>query len=170
MNVIAWKLKNLLTHRLTHGLKSEVADLRKVGMRGITSAKIIKANGQEYDLGIISKQLVVTVGLAAIQAKLAGATTSFNKQRSGTGTTAPAASDTALETPTGANVTSSSVTSAAAVFTAVATINYTTTLAITEHGMFNDTPTLIDRSTFSAINVVNGDAIVFTFNLTAAAV
>ena len=52
----------------------------------------------------------------------------------------------------------------------VATITYTGTLAITEHGIFNTasraTDNLWDRTVFAAINVVNLDAIQFTYTCT----
>jgi len=42
---------------------------------------------------------------------------------------------------------------------------------VTEHGLFNASSagTLMDRTVFSAINVVNGDSIQFTYELTATA-
>jgi hypothetical protein len=50
----------------------------------------------------------------------------------------------------------------------VATFNFTSTLAITEWGLFSASTsgTLWDRRTFSAINVANGDSIQFTYTLT----
>jgi len=50
----------------------------------------------------------------------------------------------------------------------VGTIAYTTTKAITEHGIFNDPTagTLMDRTVFSAINVVSGDSVQYTYTLT----
>jgi hypothetical protein len=46
------------------------------------------------------------------------------------------------------------------------------TLAITEHGLFSaasGTDELMDRTLFSAINVVSGDTITPTYNLTCTA-
>jgi hypothetical protein len=50
----------------------------------------------------------------------------------------------------------------------VGTISYTTTKAITEHGLFSKATgtTLMDRDEFAAVNVVNGDSIEFTYELT----
>ena len=104
----------------------------------------------------------------------------------GTGTTAAAATDTALETeikadgtaasgvhavPT-ASVTFSNVTTTVTNDTmqAVGTVSYTATLAVTESGMLNaDTNgSLLCRQTFSAVNVVSGDSIQFTWKIKAA--
>jgi len=50
----------------------------------------------------------------------------------------------------------------------VATITYTTTQTITEHGIFSLATggVLLDRSVFSGISVVNGSQIEFTYTLT----
>ena len=57
---------------------------------------------------------------------------------------------------------------AANVYVSVGTISYTSTKAITEHGLFNAStgPTLLDRSVFSAVNVVSGDSVQYTYSLT----
>ena len=54
------------------------------------------------------------------------------------------------------------------IYKSVGTITYTTTKAITEHGLFNIVTAgiLMDRHTFTAINVVNTDQIEFTYELT----
>ena len=56
-------------------------------------------------------------------------------------------------------------------YTSVGTIAYTTTKAITEHGVFSSaaSTTLMDRSVFSAINVVSGDSIEFSYVLSCSA-
>ena len=53
-------------------------------------------------------------------------------------------------------------------YKSVATIPFTSTLAITEHGLFSASTsgTLWDHSVFAAINVVSGDSIQFTYDLT----
>jgi hypothetical protein len=57
------------------------------------------------------------------------------------------------------------------IYKSVGTIAYTTTKAITEHGLFNDATagTLMDRTKFAAVNVVSGDSIEFTYQLTVSA-
>lgn len=94
----------------------------------------------------------------------------FNFHDSGTGTNAPAVTDTGLQTPTGgARVAGTQSTPGSTnVYRTVATISYTSTLSITEWGVFSasSSGTLWDRRTFTAIGVNNGDAIQFTYSLT----
>ncbi len=88
---------------------------------------------------------------------------------SGTGTNAAATTDTALQTPSGTARSSGTASNPSAnIYRSVATISYTGTLAITEWGIFSAAAagTLWDRRVFSAINVVSGDSIQFTYNLT----
>jgi len=93
----------------------------------------------------------------------------FKYHDSGTGTVAEAAGDTALGTPCGeARDTGTQVEGATAnIYKSVATHTYAGTFAITEHGLFNAATvgTLMDRSVFSAINVVSGNQIQFSYEL-----
>lgn len=97
----------------------------------------------------------------------------FKYHDSGTGTTAAAVTDAALETAAGptTRATGSLAEVAANQVRTVGTIAYTGTLAITEWGLFHDatrgaTDYLWDRRVFTAINVGNGDSIEFTYTLT----
>jgi hypothetical protein len=119
--------------------------------------------------------IVTTAGVAYMAADFASGGVSprisaFNFQDSGTGTNAAATTDTALQTPTGgARVAGTQTTPGSTnVYKTVATISYTSTLAITEWGLFSasSSGTLWDRRVFSAINVLNGDAIQFSYSLT----
>jgi hypothetical protein len=86
----------------------------------------------------------------------------FKYHDAGVGTTAENVADTAIETTDGeSRATGTQTESASNAYRSVGTISYTSTKAITEHGLFNDSSagTLMDRSVFSAINVVNGDSI-----------
>lgn len=100
----------------------------------------------------------------------------FKYHHSGTGTTAEDQTDTALETPVedARDVGTQTEGATANIYRSVATITYTGTHAITEHGLFNGAgaggppvvgDTLMDRTVFSAINVVSGNAIEFTFEI-----
>jgi hypothetical protein len=83
--------------------------------------------------------------------------------------TAEAIGNTAMETTDGeSRATGTQTESAANAYQSVGTIAYTSTKAVTEHGLFNDSSagTLMDRTVFSAINVVSGDSIQFTYTLT----
>lgn len=127
---------------------------------------------------------IATAGRAVVSARLYGtASAAFGAIGMGTGTTAFATTDTALQTgvaadgtadsgvhvlPT-ASVTASSVTTTLTNDTAqfVGTVSVTGTIAVTESGLFNaDTNgTLLARQVFSAVNVVSGDSIQFTWKI-----
>jgi hypothetical protein len=96
----------------------------------------------------------------------------FQYHDCGTGTTAAAIGDTALQTPAGtARVTGTASNPSANIYKTVATISFVSTLAITEWGLFSasTTGTLWDHRVFAAVNVNSGDSIQFTYQLTIAA-
>jgi hypothetical protein len=97
----------------------------------------------------------------------------FKFHDSGVGTTAEDAGDTDIETTDGESRSTGTQAEGASanIYQSVGTIAYTTTKAITEHGLFSIAAggTLMDRTVFSAINVVNGDSIQFTYELTVSA-
>lgn len=115
--------------------------------------------------------LVVNAGLAGMASRCngAGAEAAFTYLAVGTGTTAPAAGNTALET----EITDSGLARAAATCTRVTTTvtndtaqldktwNVTGSKAVTEAGALNaaSSGTLLGRQTFSAVNVANGDTL-----------
>ena len=148
-------------------------------MYGTLAIKHIKANGDIVDYGIVSCKKVTTEFvnyLAAIMVTDATSVGDFKYHISGTGTTAEANTDTALVTPIGTARTVGNQSSATNAYTSVATIAYTGTSAVTEHAIYNEAyvsaqtdGTLLDRSVFAAINVVNLDSIAFTYTLTISA-
>ena len=92
----------------------------------------------------------------------------FKYHDSGTGTGDEAAANTALGTPCGdARDTGTQTETDHDTYKSVATHTYDEALAITEHGLFNASSdgTLMDRTKFAAINVVNGNQIEFTFEI-----
>lgn len=123
------------------------------------------------DLGVIARKSITTAGVTYLATAFTGTgePENFNYHASGTGSTAENVSDTALgtevETPRVAGTQSNP---SANIYRSVATIPYTATRAIVEHGILSalTTGTLWDRSVFSAVNVVSGDSIQFTYNLT----
>lgn len=146
--------------------------------QGTLAAQIVKPNGKVRDLGVISKRVVTTAGANFMRddfnAASGGADISnLNFHDSGTGTNAESIADTDLQTPAGPTTRATGTQSAPATnqYRSVGTISYSGTLAITEHGLFNQAArgagsVLWDRSVFSAINVVSGDSIQFTYTLT----
>lgn len=138
---------------------------------GRLHAVVLRADGSVEDRGLVSTKVVTDAGVAYLVDAMQGTVEPENLRwhASGTGVTAEAASQTALVTETGSRVSGTLAEGASAnIFRTVATVSYTSTLAITEHGIFSASTvgTLLDRSVFSAINVINGDSIQFTYELT----
>lgn len=139
--------------------------------------------GQLTDYGVLSRRVITTAGVGAlvdawqnlIELEI------LKYHGVGTGTTAEASGDTALVTesttilnPDSTRATGSLTEGASAnIFRTVGTVSFDGAGAITEHGIFSQAATgggtLWDRSVFSAINVVSGDSIQFTYDMTASA-
>lgn len=117
---------------------------------------------------MVMSNVVTTAGKAAVANLIIGTGTAFDYIANGTGTTAAAASDTALET----EITTSGLARAQDASptrettdttndTAVISVSFSVTgsAAITECGLLNasSSGTLLARQVFSAVNVANGD-------------
>jgi len=126
------------------------------------------------DVGLLAIVTTAGVNYMATDFASGGVTptiSGFKFHDSGTGAVAAATTDTALGAAGGpARVSGTPSNPTANQYRTVATIAYTTTLAITEWGVFSASTagTLWDRRVFAAINVVNGDSIQFTYTLTIA--
>ena len=143
-------------------------DITPVGRLYVTKTS---ANGAVEHLGLVSTKVVTTAGVNFIVDAFQNLTEveSFRWHASGTNNAAEAIGNTALGTEVATRVEGSQTEGASAnIYRTVATIPYTGTHAIVEHGIFSasTTGTLLDRSVFAAINVVNGDSITFTYDLT----
>lgn len=144
-------------------------DLTPVGRLYISK---VSPDGTVVDYGLVSTKVVTDVGVQFIVDAFQNLTEVelFKYHASGTGTTAESAAQTALVTEVAARATGTQVEGASAnIYRTVATISYSGTFAITEHGIFSATPsggTMLDRSVFAAINVQSGDSITFTYELT----
>jgi len=158
------------------------------------SAILIKANGDRIDYGILKPPwrhrirnfldsipiplplilIVTNAGVNYMASDFASGGNSptisgFKYHASGTGTTAASVTDTALQSDSGvARVVGTASNPQPNQYRTVATMTYTSSLAITEWGLFSAATggTLWDRRVFSAINVANGDSIQFTYTLT----
>ena len=140
----------------------------RLGMKGRIT--IIK-NGE-----VVVKQnnLIVNTGLAEMAGLLltdtSGSVTTYDYIGIGTGTTTATATDTTLETEsmreqgTGTRTTTTVTNDTAHL---EATFNITSTLAITESGMFNaaSSGVMLNRTTFSAVNLNNGDVVVVKWDI-----
>lgn len=139
-------------------------------------AVLHQKDGTRINYGVLSR-MVVTDAFVEFQVDNMVADTTewgdFKFHDSGVGVTGENVTDTDMETTDGeSRATGTQLEGASAeIYRTVGTIAYTTTKAITEHGVFSIAAagTLLDRSTFAAINVVNGDSIEFTYELTVTA-
>lgn len=123
------------------------------------------------------RNIVVNAGKACTASRINGdgSEALFNYVAIGTGTTAEAATQTALvtEISTGggqrAIATLSRVTTTVTNDTArwVITYNFSSSFAVTESGIFNAASTgcMLARKVFAAVNVVNGDSIQLTWRV-----
>lgn len=164
-----WLIQNL-PHRL-RGWKQMLMAAARLGLcSALAAVHVSGATGKHTALGVVSQRVVTTAGVGFLVDAMQNLTEAeaINWHQSGTGAVAEAVGDTVLGTAVGSRVAGTQSEPSANVYRTVATLSYTTTSAITEHGVFTASTggVLWDRSVFSAINVVNGDSIQFTYNLT----
>ena len=135
------------------------------------SLTIVKTNNQ----GIVTEKvhvpnLVVSVGKTFIASRMAGTSSAVMSHMGlGSGTTAPVAGNTALETSLGANVALTSTTPSSNTVTYVATFGAgVSTGAVTEAGIFNalSSGVMLCRTTFPVVNKAAGDTITITWVVT----
>ncbi len=158
--------------RLRDFILTLIKSLGVVPLTSTLSAKVFRKDGEIEDLGVVSTHVVTNAFVAYMVDSLQAVEADwddFKYHDSGTGTTAEAVGDTAMETACGeARDTGSQAEGAANIYESVATNTYAGAFAITEHGLFNaaNAGILMDRSVFAAINVISGDKIEFTYQLT----
>lgn len=178
MKYIKIKLRTLWLELLLRLRVIQQTAVWLTGGRGETTpvgrlyATKVDKSGNKESLGELSTQVVTTAGVNFIVDAFQNTTEveTMKYHDCGTGTTGPVVGDTTMETQYGGSRSTGTTTEGASanIYRTVGTVNFTSTLAITEHGVFSapTSGTLLDRSTFSAINVVNGDSIEFTYELT----
>lgn len=176
-----WKMKNILRLPFLKGWLAFHVLAPIANIFGIASALgkleilLTHADGSKIQYGVVGFRVVTTAFVNFVVDQLQTETSVFGDFKfhdSGVGTTAENVADTGIETTDGeSRATGTQTESAANAYRSVGTISYTTTKAITEHGLFNDASagTLMDRTVFSAINVVSGDSIQFTYTITLSA-
>jgi len=183
---LRWKLRNSLRWSFFWGwLVNMLAILfsKVTGVPTITSqleGRLIRVDGTVVNYGVLSRRVVTDAGVAYLVDDWDGGGSDINLldfHGCGTGTTAEAAGDTALVTesttalnPDSTRATGTNSQPAAYQFRTIGTLTFDASAAITEHGIFSQAATgggtLWDRSVFSAINVVSGDSIQFTYTCT----
>lgn len=141
-----------------------------IKMTGTLKLVVTDENGnikQEEEV----KNLVVTVGKNFIASRMKDATaTAMSHMEVGTGTTAAAVGDTALQTPVASSrvtLTSTTVTTNSVAYVATFPAG-TGTGALTEAGIFNasSSGTLLCRTVFSVINKGAADTLGITWTVT----
>lgn len=171
----AWyQIKNWKSHArgIILGTTRQIGE---VTYQGTLSAKLIRGDGSSNDLGVLCRRSVTNAGVAYMATDFFNGTASiadFDWHASGTGIVAENVTDTGMGTDSGvARVNGTPSNPSAGVYRSVGTMAYVSTLAITEHGIFSASTvgTLWDRSVFTAINVISGDSIQFTYDLTCTA-
>lgn len=179
---LAWRVRNALRWGFWWGWLAHVVGhlySRLFGapvLLGKLRAVLVREDGSTINYGVVGWRVVTTVYVNLLVDELQSsqaAHSTFLYHDSGTGTTAEAAGDSALVTKveTGRATGTQTEGASANIYRSVGTISYTATRAVTEHGLFSASTagSLMDRTVFSAINVVNGDSIQFTYELTATA-
>jgi len=176
-----WQIRNRLRPAYWLGwlaVRVAIAFSRLTGIPTLTSSLSIavrRHNGDWENLGVVGHRMVTTAFAEFMVDQLQTETSvwgDFKFHDSGTGVTAEASADVALVTKVeSGRSTGTQTESTSTAYRSVGTIAYTGTRAITEHGLFSaaSSVTLLDRTLFSAVNVVNGDSIEFTYTLTVTA-
>lgn len=142
---------------------------------GSLRVRHFKTTGEIIDYGVVGWRSVTTAFAEFMVDQLQTETSvwgDFKFHDSGVGVTAENITDTDMETTDGeSRVAGTQTESTAVIYETVGTIAYTSTKAITEHGVFSiiTSGTLMDRTKFAAINVINGDSIEHTYDLTVTA-
>lgn len=178
-----WRLKNL--PNLVSGVpKLLVAKAWGIPhFYGVLTMRVLRADGRVEELGVASHLLITTAGVNKIVDALTNVDVvtikDWKYHAFGSGATAPANGDTALQTeyttqynPDNTRPTGSQVEGATAnVYRTVGTFTPDAAVAVTEMGVLDQAATgggdLLDRFTFSAVNLNgSGDALQTTVDVT----
>lgn len=145
----------------------------------------VSRDGQVDDLGLVSCRVVTTAGVGYIVDAFQNLTELENMKYHGlgTGSTAEAASQTALVTELTTQYSASNVrptgtlgeqSGNANVYETIATITVSATVSVTEHGIFSQaavaaassTNVMLDRTVFTAVGLASGESLQATYDLT----
>lgn len=169
-----------VSNRLIKGYLGKVEPLTNEG--GITSqlfATLIKKDGLQIDYGLVGNKAVTDTFVEIIVGAMQNNSVPLLKMGmwklhgSGTGALSEAADNTGLANELGSRVIGSQEEGATAnIYKSIATIPYTASYTITEHGIFDGGretgyPDLLDATLLAgSVAVDNGDSIKFTYQLT----
>lgn len=153
---------------------------RSVVVDSALSVAVLRPGRPVLDLGVVSRKVITDNGVGFIvDAWQNIVELEIMKYHGiGTGTTAEAASQTALVTesttalnPDSTRATGTTVEGATGnIFRSVGTLTVDAAVAVTEHALFSQAATgggtMFDRSVFSAVNLASGDSIQTTYECT----
>ena len=183
---LRWKLGNMLTWAYFKpwlGIKIFGPMANAFGMLTAYSeltGVLYKRSGEVIDYGVLGRRVITTAGINYIVDDWDGGANDINEydfHAFGTGDTAAVIGDTAMQTeftteyatnntrPSGTNSQPS-----ANIFQSIGTFAPDATVVAEEHGIMDQAATgggsLWDRTVFADINMVNGDSLQITYQLT----
>lgn len=179
-----WRKHNYRRYILPH--RNRIKHARHLGVPLLLSALYVhlyRHDGRDLFFGLASIRVITNAGVAFAVDAFQNLTELelFRYHGVGTGSTAEAAGDTALVTelttqynPDNTRATGSLTEGASAnIFRTIGTNAFDASAALREHGILSQAATgggtLWDRSVFSDINVVSGDSLQTTYDLTLSA-
>lgn len=172
------------------GVKAAAKVARKYGLMapyGMLWLQRIRANGEETDYGLVSTKIITTDGVDYIANNFCATASylvaNYNFHGIGTGATAAAVGDRALQTELTTQyltdntrpASSSRVKGATGVATIVGTVTVDAAVSATEWGLFTQAATgaqsqpansMLDRVVYGVVTLASGDSIQATFTLT----
>jgi hypothetical protein len=158
-----------LRHRL-RGWKQELMLAAGIGVIATLSATVYRADGRVEHLGVLSHRVVTTAGVQFLKNCFLNTeeAENMNWHAMGTGSTAEAVGDTALQTEVESRVSGTQSSGGTGIYRTVATITATAPRDVREHGLFDASSggDLMDRSVFASVNLGTNDSIQFTYDLT----
>jgi len=185
---IAWRIRNTMRPGYIKGWIAKHFIVPAANWWGVMCAiaelELIKTlpTGEQIHYGVVGYRVVTDAGVAYIVDDFDNAAGSadvslFNFHGVGTGTNAEAVGDTALQTESTTILTVNSVRAtgtrsqpAANQFRSSGAVSFDGSGAITEHGLFTDADvsegTLLDRTVFSAVNMLSGETLTCQYTIT----
>lgn len=176
--ILLWKIKNFFNFFRGWRRVFLAQFFNLANFYGVVSAKVFRADGTIEDYGVVSMRVVTDVGVGYIVDAFQNSVELENMKYHGfgTGTTTESAAQTALVTELTTEYATNSIRPTGSttegatgnIFRSVGTLSPDASCAITEHGIFSASSAgvLMDRSVFSAINLVGGDSLQITYDLT----
>lgn len=175
-----WKLRNLPNFLRGFWRISLARVLGVAHFSGHVSMVVTRPSGETINYGLVSLRVLTDTGVGYIVDAFQNSVELENMKFHGygTGTNNEAAGDSALQTeltteyatdntrPTGSTTEGAT----ANIYRTVGTLSPDANVAITEHGIFSQAATgggvLLDRSKFAVINLISGDSLQTTYDLT----